>query len=237
MTKFSDPSLAAGWGYPILLVVLLGTFAVQPWAAQTVIGTTFVGLTYSSVLIGALIVLSRHRLLVAVGILLTVPATILGNLAGAASDGRGVLGNGLALVFLLIVIVLLLRDVFNHPVVTVRTISGAICVFLLIGLAWIFMYDIADWFAPNAFDGLSARGGAQRPSELFYFSFVTLTTLGYGDITPIRPETMSLATLEAVVGQLYLIVLIATLVGRRAETKGAEGKRRPTREPHTNSHP
>ena len=68
MTKFSDPSLA-GWGYPILLVVLLGTFAVQPWAAQTVIGTTFVRLTYSSVLIGALIVLSRHRLLVAVGIL------------------------------------------------------------------------------------------------------------------------------------------------------------------------
>ena len=222
MTKTVDQSLSAGWGYPIVLALLLGTFAAQPWATQSVIGTTLVRLIYSSVLFGTLIVMSRRRTLVAVGILLIIPAIILGNLSGSEFDGRGVLGNGFASAFLLIVIGLFLKDIFNHPLITVRTISGAVCVFLLMGMAWMFMYDIADWFVPNAFDGLSARGEAARLSELFYFSFVTLTTLGYGDITPTRTETMSLATLEAVVGQLYLVVLVATFVGRRGEMRSSK---------------
>ena len=108
-------------------------------------------------------------------------------------------------------------DVLHHPRVTVGTISGSICVFVLIGIAWMLMYGITDQILVDAFHGLSPKGGRERSGELFYFSFVTLTTLGYGDITPARPETMSLATLEAVVGQLYLVVMVAAFVGRRGD--------------------
>lgn len=225
MRSASPAEHIEGWGYPILLALLLGMFVVQPWAGRSLVGSSLVQLMYSAILVGALVLVSYRRWLKVCGALLVVAGVVLGNVASETGGLLAAAGNGCALAVLLIVIGTFLADVFKHPRITVGTICGSICVFVLIGIAWMLMYGIGDLLMVDAFNGLSPRGGPERAGELFYFSFVTLTTLGYGDITPARPEMMSLATLEAVVGQLYLVVLVATFVGRRGETVSSSARK------------
>ena len=79
--------------------------------------------------------------------------------------------------------------------------GGALATFLLIGFLWTIFYQVADRTLLGAFEGLN-DDTARRDGQLYYFSFVTLTTLGYGDVTPTAPETMSIAALQAIIGQL-----------------------------------
>ena len=217
MRSASQTRKIEGWGYPLLLALLFAMFAAQPWAGRSELGTILVQLTYRAIIVGALIVVSSRRWVVGCGLALVVTGVVLDQVAGGSAGPISVLASVCSLAVILIVIGIFLGDLFKHPSVTLGTISGSICVFLLIGIAWMLMYDIADQILVDAFHGLSAEGGRERSGELFYFSFVTLTTLGYGDITPARPETMSLATLEAVVGQLYLVMIVAAFVGRRGD--------------------
>lgn len=213
-----------GWGYPILLAFLFAMFVAQPWAGRSAVGTTLVQLAYSAIIVGALIVVSSRRWVMACGMALVITGVVLGQVAGESEGPIAVLASTCSLAALLIVIGTFLDDVLRHPRVTVGTIGGSICVFVLLGIAWMLMYNIADQVLVDAFHGLAPKGDQQRSGELFYFSFVTLTTLGYGDITPARPETMSLATLEAVVGQLYLVVMVAAFVGRRGDRMTAPNR-------------
>lgn len=120
----------------------------------------------------------------------------------------------LVTIFLFVVIVLLLRGILRHEVVRADTIYGAICVYLLLGIAWAGVYDVIEVFRPGSFqvsEALQVDGGLDW-SDTTYFSFVTLTTLGYGDISPVSRLAKSMAMLEAVTGVLYLATLIARLV-------------------------
>jgi len=212
-----------GWGYPIVLLVLFALFLAQPWASRSAAGSALIQLTYSAIIVGALIVVSSRRWVMACGIALVITGVVLGQFADVSGGPVAALAIGCSLAVLLIVIGMILNDVISHPQVTVGTISGSICVFVLLGIAWMLMYSIVDQITVDAFHGLSPKGDSRRSGELFYFSFVTLSTLGYGNITPARPETMSLATLEAVVGQLYLVVMVAAFVGRRSDVATAPG--------------
>jgi hypothetical protein len=99
--------------------------------------------------------------------------------------------------------------------VTADKIYGALCVYLLIGLTWGFMFLTLEGVQPGSFSlGQGQPNGiAKDPATLVYFSFVTLSTVGYGDITPLSPPARSLAFMEAIIGQIYLAVLVARLVG------------------------
>jgi voltage-gated potassium channel len=100
--------------------------------------------------------------------------------------------------------------------VTMDRIFAAICVYLLIGFAWTFAYALLDEIAPGSFAAVadaSRNDYVARVQQLRYFSFMTLTTVGYGDIVPRSPAARTMATLEAVTGQIYLAVLVARLVG------------------------
>ncbi|NIM70810.1 MAG: hypothetical protein GTN86_09540 [Xanthomonadales bacterium] len=117
--------------------------------------------------------------------------------------------------FLVLVIGLLLRDiVVRSSEVTFELILGAINVYLMAGVAFSFAHATLEWLQPGAYGGMEAAvGTADQLLPFTYFSFVTLTTLGYGDITPVNPMAATLSTLEAIFGQLYLAVLVARLVG------------------------
>ena len=98
--------------------------------------------------------------------------------------------------------------IFRERRVTKNVVAASLCVYILIGFLWAFFYLVLDGFEPRASfreDDLSRR-------DLVYFSFVTLTTLGYGDITPLSPYAKAAAMVEAIVGQIYLIVIVARLV-------------------------
>ncbi len=112
-----------------------------------------------------------------------------------------------------LLLVLVLTRVFSPGAVTRQRIEGAIAAYLLFGLAWAQLYESLETLSPHAFGlpkGEIPTGGWFSP--LLYFSFVTLTTVGYGDIQPVHPVARSLAMFEALVGQLYPAVLLARLV-------------------------
>ncbi len=92
-------------------------------------------------------------------------------------------------------------------------LTGAVCVYLLLGVSIGLLNMLVYSFAPDAFRGLSGGGAQWHGLDLIYYSFVTMTTLGYGDITPVTPVAKALAYLAAVAGQLYVAILIGALVG------------------------
>ena len=105
---------------------------------------------------------------------------------------------------------LILRDILFSAKVTIDTIRGSICVYLLIGFVWALLYGIVASLNFQAFD--QSIVFEESFGNTVYFSFTTLTTLGYGDILPVSPLAKMLTNLEAIIGQLYPSILIAILV-------------------------
>ena len=94
-------------------------------------------------------------------------------------------------------------------------IVGAVCIYLLMGLLWAFAYLITDAFLPGSFNGLASKQWQENTDNMVYYSFVTLTTLGYGDVLPEQPIAQFLAYMEAVTGVFYMAILVASLIGIR----------------------
>jgi hypothetical protein len=116
--------------------------------------------------------------------------------------------------FALLAIALKFRHVVLQPgSITLERVVGALCIYLLLGMVWAIFFGLVEIAVPTAFH-YSSQVPGDPLDHFLYYSFVTLTTLGYGDITPVHAVARTLAYLEAVVGQLYLAVLVAGLVGR-----------------------
>jgi exosortase/archaeosortase len=115
-------------------------------------------------------------------------------------------------VFFIFAIIQILIFVYTQKEVTRDLIAGAAIVYLLMALAWSFIFGVVESLDPGSFSIPDIEGISTSRSFL-YLSFVTITTLGYGDITPVTSLARSLCILEAVIGQLYLVVQVAWLVG------------------------
>lgn len=111
-----------------------------------------------------------------------------------------------------------LRHVLREDEVDADTIAGSICIYLLLGMIWAMMFAFVEEMEPGSFqlafqDGpLSADGITPHFTFFLYFSFTTLTTLGYGDILPMTPASHSLTTLEVIAGVLYIGAFVARLI-------------------------
>jgi hypothetical protein len=102
--------------------------------------------------------------------------------------------------------------VFRVGPVTVHRVLGSVAVYLLFGMIWAQAYEIVVRLVPGSF-AISPDSQVHEVGQVLYFSFATLTTVGYGDVTALHPVARSLALLEALVGQLFPAILIARLVG------------------------
>jgi hypothetical protein len=198
-----------------LLVMLVVTlFVVTPLASSAMIGSEITLCFLAVLTITGVAAVSGRRIVVIVIVLLAA--------AGIGLDWAAhfehrvplwILDNLVRLAFVLMLAVIVTGKVFRRDNVTHHRVQGAICVYLLAGLAWSYAFDILWVLDHSAFhvaavnDALLARTGMLR-----YFSFTTLTTLGYGDILPVSPIARSLATSEALFGQLFPAVMIARLV-------------------------
>ena len=117
--------------------------------------------------------------------------------------------------FFLYLIVLLVRMVIRSDEITSNTLYGAVCIYLLLGLMWATLYGFINEAFPGAiFSGMlpDAYHHHKEINELIYFSYTTLTTLGYGDITSVTPVGRLIAVFEAMTGQLFLAFLVARLI-------------------------
>ena len=130
----------------------------------------------------------------------------------------------LMLVFFIWTTWLAARQVLFTGTIDDNKIVGAICIYLLLGMIWTIMYLLIAQAVPDAFNGLQQAPWYDNFSVLSYYSFVTLTTLGYGDISPKLPVPKFLAYMEAVVGVLYIAILVASLIGVRMSHHTSTGK-------------
>ncbi len=108
--------------------------------------------------------------------------------------------------------VVVLRSVVKAETVTRDVISGAVAVYVLLGVAWAVIYVLIEGLVPGSF-AVEEVGKGTIWDQLLYFSFATLTTLGYGDISPLSPVARIWAVFEAICGTFFLAVLVSRLVG------------------------
>ena len=112
--------------------------------------------------------------------------------------------------------IVILIAIFDEHLGAIQSVLAAICVYLLIGLIWAMVYSAIDFTIEDAFAfnerRMSSAHGHTDFSQLVYFSFVTMSTLGYGDVNPRTPLAETATWMQSVVGQLYIAILIARLV-------------------------
>jgi hypothetical protein len=180
-------------------------------------GRIAIDLTFALMLLSGAIATVKKRMLLSLIIALTIlefTADLIVEFNRSFSP-RG-WDTGLKVFCMAILVVMTLKQTFLPGPVTVHRVMGGVAAYLLIGVTWAFAYKLLMEEIPDAIHfqtPLAAGVPTGEPSRLIYFSFETLTTVSFGDAYPIHRVARSLATAEALIGQLYPAILIATLVG------------------------
>ena len=211
--KLRAPGTMRG-GLRTLLASLVALLVVFPVIDEGLIGRgVFVVLSTVVVLSGAYAAsMDRHRL--ATALLLAMPA-LASRWSYVFVPTTPIRAAALvtSLVFYVYTIVLVLRFVLRTDDVTGDEVFGAVSVYILIGLAWGMGFSFLELLAPGSIYSVK---GALVPGDFLYFSFITLMTVGYGDMYPVSPVARSMAMVEAMVGIIFVAVLISRLVGLHA---------------------
>jgi len=206
--RWSDPLLTLLTG---LLVVML--FVIAPLQALGVFVFQAFELVLAIILVVGVFVMTGSRTALAammVSLLMAVVAAISRLKASSILDINLFAGAWLIMGITLACVVA--PAAFGSGRVTYHHIMGAILLYLTIAISFVALFTFIGSLAPKAFSGLSLEDSPALASNLIYFSFVTLTTTGYGDIFPVHPIARSLCNLESIFGQLYPATLLARLV-------------------------
>jgi len=210
------------FGFLGLLICLVSLMVVNPFLQEYAPSQPVVRIFLTAVILfSAYSFLKKKRALIIISLLAT-PAFILSWVSYSFQSPTIFLFQyAVTAIFFVYLIVSILSEIFSKNVITTDLIYGSICVYLLIGVAWANVYAVLENISPGSFNfplpylqaNPSLIESETHLSLLLYFSFVTLATLGYGDITPVTPPAQSLAALESITGQFYLAILVARLVG------------------------
>ena len=218
--RYGDPLLTA---LTIMLAILL--FAVAPMQAAGITIAHEFGIAFGLVLVVAVFVVSGSMIALAAVLVAdgcVVAATIMRlshpSETGILLDASAWLIAGATL------IVVVARAVFAPGRINFHRVIGAVLLYLSLGLVFMSLFCFVAVFEPDAFTGIGAlHDNLAVAGNLTYFSFVTLTSVGYGDIVPLHPYARGLANVEAIIGQLYPATLLARLVTLELEGRHRSG--------------
>jgi voltage-gated potassium channel len=209
------------WRFAVVLVASLLLVVAQPIMSglfdNQVSFDVFFSLLIIAVLLLAFEEREHRRIAISLGLAAFLSVWVSHGLGGWAGRLLLVGAHLLAACFFAFALYGIIRAIFVKQASS-GAIFGAVCGYILLGIIWTLLYSAVETVSPGSFD-MPARGNtdvvAARPdgSTLSYYSFITLATVGYGDVTPTTPLTRTLAWMEAIAGQFYLAVLVAGLVG------------------------
>ncbi|MDE1462316.1 ion channel [Spartinivicinus poritis] len=202
------------YSFASLFICLIFVGIVYPFIPKLVTQNILLKASFSILLVSSVYIFSHNKKALVICLLLAIPTAISSWLAIIRDVPEIVLilDNATNVVFFLYVIFELIKIIFSASVVTRNIIYGAMSIYLLLGIMWAFVYALLDLLIIDAFGGSSYQS-AHDLSQFIYFSYVTLTTLGYGDMMPLAGPVQSIAAMEAITGQFFLTILVARLVG------------------------
>jgi len=197
-----------------LFFALLLLIVVAPSLANTVGGRIAANGINLLILLTAIAAVGRSRLSFVIGVLLALPTVAFQVLGLDASETYYLsLSWMFGGAFYFAVIIYLLNYVFSREVMSADKLYGAAAAYLMLGLVWVYLYLLTQYFFPGSFSTGSGSAPLLQAVDLIYFSFTVLTTTGFGDIVPALPLARSLVVLEQVTGTLFVAILIARLAG------------------------
>ena len=198
-----------------LLIALAVLLIAAPFVEELEGGHVILSLLFSLVLIAAVFAVANRKRSLVIALVLAIPAIIARWINQLRPDlVHPAVFLVCALVLLAFVIGHLLYFILRAPVVNAEVLCASIAAYLMLGLMWTVAYWLVDQLTPGGAFSFNTNRGAQSMNGFtgFYFSFITLSTVGYGDITPVSQAARWLAAMEAMTGLLYVAVLIARLV-------------------------
>jgi hypothetical protein len=195
-----------------LLVFVLMLIAIQPLDEAIGKYGILLDLISTAILVSAIYAISQRKSSRIVGVLLAIPLLVSLWLNFLKSTWLQMSGIVSGIAFFAFINIFILRFIFSREKITKDLIAGAAVVYLLTAIMWTYAYRFIEMIQPGSFTIAQSQSiGDQSP--FLYYSFVTITTLGYGDIFPVTTAAKYCAILEAVIGQLYLVITVAWLVG------------------------
>jgi hypothetical protein len=207
--------------FAVLLVILFLLLAEPPILFGFGLSAGWLDGVIAMLMLAAILSLcfERHQRLFALVLGMPTIAFCLGGHAFSGPFGAEVLlfGHACQILFFLGAAGLIVKSLFNARSLTFDSIFGAVCGYLFLGLGWAVLYSVVELYRPGSFQISQSLMTDDQPARplphvLTYYSFVTLTTVGYGDIHPFSPATRTFAWIEAITGQFYLAVIVAGLV-------------------------
>jgi hypothetical protein len=215
---------ADGSPYGLLILLFVTIFVLAPLLSARMVSPFMVEIAFALILVAGAFNVTSRATVRGLAVVLAVLSVVMGKLGLPFSEravvaADMVLSEGMLAAFT----VLMIKRFLVRGREPAHRIAGAVAVYLLLGLIWARLYQVVELASPGAFR--VPAGESPNSGTLAYFSFVTLATLGYGDIAPVNIVARDLAVLEAIMGQLYLVILISRLVAEGVEKseKGQDG--------------
>ena len=197
-------------------------FAIYPIVENSLVATLVLNLFFMLIIFSGVIAISdtRRPLLISLGLAL-LAVVFRWTHYFYQFDLWLILEHSSNTLFWTYIAVRMLKFILSQSNITAELIYAAVAVYFIFGLAWASIYQVIEISNPSSFSMSNAEASTQNfIFQMWYFSMVTLTTLGYGDISPVTMTARVFVVLEAIMRQFYLAVLIASLIGRRI----AQGK-------------
>jgi hypothetical protein len=226
-------ALYVHWRYLVLLVTLLLVLVVQPISLSFSVTLELFDALLMLVTIALLLSFCPDRNKRLIAIVFGVPTGLLSLgshfFADHPESTSVLIGHCLVVLFYFWAAAMIVASLFRRQALSLDGIFGTICGYLLLGMAWGVLYSMLDTVWPGSFqigDRLAQQVQADdsRMQLFTYYSFITLTTVGYGDVTPLSAPARTCAWLEALTGQFYLAVLVAGLIGALLSRKPEAGE-------------
>lgn len=225
--KYEDHfhAITTGYRFFLLFLFLLSVLILYPYAETSRFSYYALRVLGSAVILVSVYAVSFRRSMLIFALILAVPAFVQHLGVPQPSPSTFVLINTvLSFVFDVFVVVVIFRHVFANEQADSETVFGALCVYLLVGFTFASIYGMVAILQPNAFylDPHTSLHTVPNRFDFIYYSYGTMTSLGAAGITPVSPQARSLTVLEAILGVLYLAVLVARLIGAYRPSPGQD---------------
>lgn len=201
------------WRFAYLFITILVLMGLEPVQMKIGYLDILLDIIFTAVLIAAINVVSFNKKQTVIGLILAVPAFISTWATSFSSQPWLLLTASFSgVAFFLFLSLAIFIFVINQEYISRDLMSGAAVVYLLLAIMWAFVYRGIDTIQPGSFF-ISEHDNIEQGFPYMYFSIVTITTLGYGDIHPVSYASRTAASLQALIGQIYLVFTVARLVG------------------------